>query len=98
MMQHAWTYLMSNIPGILQVAPVYKLNRGESLFKFLMRSERTNIAWIKHIVQKCTKSGSMLMRACAGTFTISMADLFLPKQGRVIGGEVHQSCVNKPMP
>lgn len=62
-----------------------------------MRSEEKDTVCMKDIVQKSMKPGNVCMDACAGTFSVVRACLFLPKYRTVIRCEVDVSGVTKKM-
>lgn len=60
------TNLISNNPLVPQEERICKRERKEPGFKLLIRLELKKTVWMKNIVQKFSKSGNLVMKACAG--------------------------------
>lgn len=50
---------------------------------------------MKHIIQKFTKPGTLVVDACAVTFAVAKACMLLVKHRRFIGCKEDSSCVNE---
>lgn len=96
--QAGWMDLMPNISRLSQEKRVYKKKRRESVFKFLIRSEENNTAWMKNIVQKPLKPENLVWDAFAGTFTATKACMLLTKHIKLIRCDVDSNCDTEAKP
>lgn len=86
---------MSNNPDLRKKETVYKVRRGESGFKHLIRLEQKNTTWMKDILQKLIKPGNLVLDAFSGTLSLSKAFMLLSNHEIYIECEVDPSCVTE---
>lgn len=84
-MPPVWKNTMSNIPLLPQKERVYKLRKGRSGFKLLMRSEQSHTTYMSNFMQKCMNPGNLVLDACAGAFSAAKAFMSLRKHRRFAG-------------
>lgn len=83
---------------LTQEERAHKRSRGDSWFKLLMRLGQKNTSWIKNIVHTFNNPGNLVVHAFAGTSSVSMNCMLLPKHRRVLGLEVYPGCMTEAMP
>ena len=89
---------MNNIPRVPNNEKIFLPSHSKQMGpRQMLRPEQKSRQWMMDIIEKFTKPGDLVVDPCAGTFSVAMACMLMPKHRKFVGCDKDDSCLENSM-